>query len=190
MSTQKVTEQQLQQWEEQYGYFYELPVGDKVAYLRAPTMQDFKRGLKALAEDTEIAYGEEMLNALWIGGDEEIRKNDAYFTPARRVLKKLLEFDDPIVTPLASKKSEININGHKCVIRVITREDLKTAERSNPSNKTFVTQEKLFEAICIEKDEAYNDRNNAEIRMPLYKAIEEVQNTKKATLKKRSRKQS
>ena len=186
----KITEKQLQEWEDQYGDFYELPVGDKVCYLRVPTMLDFKRGLKALGEDTEIAFAEEMFKALWLGGDEEIRANDDYFHSARKVLKNLLEFDDAVVTDLPASKKQITIQGATCVVRAITRQDLQRAERANPGSKVFVTQEKLFSFVCIEKEEAFNDRNNAEIRFPLYKALEDMQNTKHATLKKRSRKQS
>lgn len=184
MKTTEVTPEQIAKWKEEHGGIYEFPVGDKVAYIRVPNMRDFKRGLKVLTEETEVEFAEEMLDALWLDGDKEIRYNDEYFTPASKKLKKLLDYDDAEVTSLKSKKSKITIAGHSCVIRVITRQDLSTAERANPGGKPFVTQEKLFEAVCIEKDKAFTDKNNAEIRFPLYKALEDLQKTKHAALKK------
>jgi len=180
----EVTEELLASWKKEFGGFYELPVGDKVAYLKIPTMTDLKRGLRALTEDGEIAYSEEMLRALWLGGDNEIKELDEYFTPARKALKKLLEFEDAVIKKLDNRQSEITIKGFKCKLRYITRQDLQRAERENPSGKVFVTQEKLFEIVCIEKDAAFDNRNNASIRFPLYQALEELQNSKFTTLKK------
>lgn len=180
----KVTAAQLKEWKEKYGGFYELPVDDKVCYLRNPTMLDFKIAMSALQEDGEIAFAEAMFNALWLGGDRAILTDDAYFNPARKVLQKLLDYKDALVTKGEDGKYTIEIEGKKCIVRTITREDLRRAERANPSNKTFVTQEKLFGYVCEEKDDAFIDRNIAEFRFPLYKALEELQNTKYATLKK------
>lgn len=180
----KVSEEQIKDWKEQYGSVFMLPVDDKVAYLRAPKMLDFKRAFSALTDDGDIAFSEEMLNALWLDGDKEILNDDEYFSPARKTLKKLLEFDDAIILPLKNNTSQINIGEYSCLVRVITREDIRTAERKNPNQKPFVTQEKLFNAICIKKDKVFDDKNNPEIRFPLYKAIEDLQNKKIARLKK------
>ena len=185
---QKVKQEQIDKWQEDHGDVYELPVGDKTGYIRQPKMTDYKRGFKAMMNGGDIAFGEEMLGALWLGGDKEIIEKDEYFMPARKQLKDLLDYDDPEIKPLENRKSKITIDGHSCTIRFITREDLRIAEGENPSGKTFVTQEKLFNRICLEKDEAFSNKNNADIRFPLYKAIETLQNQKYSSLKKLSRK--
>lgn len=178
------TTEQIDQWKEKHGGVYAFPVDDKQAYLREPNMFDFKRAFSAMQKDGDIAFGEEMLSALWIDGDEEIKKVDDYFLPARKKMIDFFNYDDAVTIPLEKRQTEITIGESKCVVRVITREDIRLAEKKNPSGKPFVTAEKLFEMICIEKDEVFNDKNNAEIRFPLYKVIEELQNQKVATLKK------
>lgn len=180
----KVTEVQLKEWKEKHGGFYELPVEDKVCFLRIPNMLDFRIGFDALSEEGEIAFAEVMFNTLWLGGDRTILTEDTYFNSARKVLKKTLDYKDALFTKGEDSKYTIEIEGKTCVVRTITREDLRRAERANPSNKTFVTQEKLFGIVCIEKDPVFEDKNNAEIRFPLYKVLEELQDTKYATLKK------
>ena len=180
----KITDEQIQEWKAKHGGVYELPVGDKMAYLREPNMIDFKRAFSALQNDGEVGYGEALLASLFIGGDEEIKKDDAYFNPARKKLFSFFNFDDAEIEPLPNREHRITIAGHSCKVRVIGREDIKMAERKNPSGKPFVTAEKLFELVCIEKDDAFNDKNNAEIRFPLYQAIEELQNQKVASIKK------
>ncbi|QYS86308.1 hypothetical protein JJC03_15490 [Flavobacterium oreochromis] len=178
-----MTPKQINELKEKHGDIYELPVEDKKAYLRTPKMTDYKRAFTALQNDGEIAFGEVLLNLLFVGGDEEIKTNDDYFFPARKELKEFFIYDDAQITK-EGYNSIITIGEAKCKIRVIGRDDIKIAEKKNPSNKAFVTQEKLFDMVCIEKDDAFNDTNDASIRMPLYQAIEKLQNKKVAILKK------
>lgn len=178
------TTEQIEQWKEKHGGVYNFPAEDKRAYLREPKMTDFKRAFSAMIKDGDVAFGEAMIATLWIDGDEEIKNDDEYFLPARKKMIDFFNYDDAVLTPLESKKTEITIGESKCVVRVITREDIRTAERKNPGNKPFVTAEKLFDLVCLDKDDAFTDRNNAEIRFPLYKAIEDLQNQKVVNLKK------
>jgi len=180
----QATAEQVQDWKEKYGGVYELPIEDKSAFLKEPKMQDFKRAFTAMQKGGDIAFGEDMLNALWIGGDEEIRKDDAYFLPARKELVDFFNYPDAIISKTKGTGSEILIEGSKCTVRVITREDIRLAEKKNPANKPFQTQEHLFDMIVVSKDEAFNDKNNPEIRFPLYQAIEKLQNQKIGRLKK------
>jgi Icc-related predicted phosphoesterase len=180
---QKIDDKQINEWKEKHGNVYELPVEDKVAYLREPKMKDFKRAFTAMQNNGDLAFGEEMINLLFIGGDEEIKTNDEYFLPARKEIKEFFDFEDPEIAK-EKNNSIITIGGFSCKVRMITRNDLKLAEKKNPSGKPFVTQEKLFEAVCLEKDDAFNDRDNASIRFPLYQAIEKLQNQKVAIIKK------
>lgn len=181
----KTLDQKIQEWKEKYGGVYEFPVDDKVCYLRIPTMADYKRVFNAMDDEGEVGFGEEMLRALWLEGDEDIRKDDDYFIPARKKLTKFLKYPDAEITELADRKFNIKIQDAVTCVRVITREDIKTAERKNPSSKPFVTQEKLYELIKVGEHSAeFDNKEDAEIRMPLYKAIEELQNRKVAQLKK------
>lgn len=179
-----ITTEQINDWKKEHGGVYQLPVDDKTAYLREPKMKDFKRAFTAMQTGGDLAFGEEMITLLFIGGDAAIKTDDAYFLPARKVMKEFFNFEEAVVSPGEKNNTIITIDGHSCEVRIITREDLKTAERNNPSGKPFVTQEKLFDAVCISKDSGYDDRDNASLRFPLYQAIEQLQNKRLATIKK------
>jgi hypothetical protein len=179
----KDLKEQIAQWKQEYGQIYELPVEDKTIYLREPNMVDFKRAFTAMQKNGEISFGEEMLNCLMIGGDQEVKTNDDYFLPAKKVLMDFFNYDDAEIETKGNK-SVITIGEAKCIVRVITRDDIKLAEKKNPAGKPFVTQEKLFEMVCLEKDKSFADKNNATVRFPLYQAIETLQNKKIAILKK------
>lgn len=182
----KTNNKELLELQEKHGDLFDLPVGDKVAILRAPNMADYKRAFTAMQKGGDVAFGETMLKLLFVAGDTEIQTNDDYFFPARKEIMDFFNYDDAVITDLGSGKSQIAIGDHNCTVRKITREDLKLAEKQNPSSKPFVTQEKLFDIICLEKDDAFKNKANAEMRFPLFQAIEQLQNTKVASLKKRS----
>lgn len=179
----KITQKEIDSWKEQYGGVYKFPVDDKVAYLREPKMKDYKRSFSVMQNDGDLAFGEEMIGILFIGGDLEIKNDDAYFLPARKKIIKLFNYDDPEVET-KNGQTKITISGFTCTVRKICREDIKISEKKNPNGKPFVTQEKLFERVCVNQDDAFNDKENASIRIPLYQAIEELQNQKVAYLEK------
>lgn len=181
-----VTDKQIAEWKEKHGGVFLLEVDDKVAYLKEPTMTDYKRAFTALQDESEIAFGEAMLGSLWIEGDAEIKSNDDYFLTARKELAKLLKYDDAETEDLANRETLIKIGEESVKVRVITREDLKMSEKRNPSQKPFVTQEVLFDLIKIKGSETagFEDKNKADIRFPLYGAIEKLQNKKTVQLKK------
>lgn len=180
----KVTQEQINEWKEKFGGVYELPVEDKTAFLREPKMKDFKRAFVAMQKNGDIAFGEEMLNTLWLGGDDIIKTQDEYFLPARKELVDFFNYADASTKTLNDGKTEITIDDKVCVVRQITRNDIRLAEKRNPASKPFVTQEYLFDMIAVQKDSEFDDKDNAELRFPLYQAIEKLQDKKIAQLKK------
>lgn len=178
----KPTKKQIEDWKKEHGGVYALPIEEKIAYLREPNMMDWKRVFSKLGNG-DTAMFELMLEALWLGGDEAIKTEDVYFAAAKKELQELFNYPDAEINKTEGG-NEIIIEGKHCTVRTVNRQDLKIAEKNNPSNKPFVTQERLFDRIVKDKDEAYNNRNNADIRFPLYQAIEKLQNQKVAFLKK------
>lgn len=179
----QASNKQLQEWKEKYGGGVILDGKDKGCYLRNPNMLDWKRAMTALQDDGENAMALSLLNSCWLQGDEEMRTNDTYFLPAKKKLTKLFEYPDAKVEK-DGENYRIEIEDKVCIVRTIDRDELDNAENKNPGNKPFVTDEKLFDAIKVEADEAFNDKNNANYRFPLYKAFEDLQNQKRVTLKK------
>ncbi len=178
-----INDKQIKAWKEQYGGVYLLEVDAKKAYLKAPTMLDWKRATSAMLKDGEIAFFENLLKACWLEGDSIIKTDDAYFLSAKNAIKELFEYEDAQY----EKKGDhyqITLNEHRCIVRPITKKDIELSERKNKSGKPFVEQEWLFKAIVIESDPVFEDQNNAEIRMPLYRVLEELKNTKIERIKK------
>lgn len=177
-------EQKIQEWKEKHGGVFELPVDDKTCYLRVPGMPDYQRAFTAMQDNGNSAFGEVMLEVLWLEGDKEIRTDNDYFSPAKKEVMKFLRYDDPIITDLPNRQKEIRIGDAVTVIRIITKEDVSMAERKNPSDKPFVTQNALYDLVKVSWDPVFDDKKNAAVRFPLFQAMEKIQNEKVAQLKK------
>mgnify|MGYP000101861274 CR=1 FL=1 len=147
---QKIDEKQIQEWKEKYGSVYELPVEDKVAYLREPKMKDFKRAFTAMQNNGDLAFGEEMINVLFIGGDEEIKSNDDYFLPARKEIKEFFNFEEAEITK-EKNNSIITIAGAVCKVRIITRDDLKIAERKTQAESLLLLKKNYLIEFVLRK---------------------------------------
>lgn len=183
MRKAKITQEQISSWKAKYPGVYRLEVGDKVAYLKEPDVTSWKRAMHALADDGSIGFSLALIEGNWLDGDDEIKTNDDYLLSAKDLLAKLFDYDDAVFIK-EGNSFVITVNGKIAKVRPITREVISRAEQKNPGSKPFVTQELMFDAIKLEVDEAFNDRNDAAFRLPLYKALEEMQKQKVASLKK------
>jgi hypothetical protein len=89
-----VTQKQIADWKKQHGdkngEIFELHVDGKVAYLKKPD-----RGVISMASElgggNQVKISELVLDACWLGGDEEIRTDDDLFMSVMPSLQKMVE---------------------------------------------------------------------------------------------------
>lgn len=85
-----VTEKQLEDWKKKYKDIFELTVEDKRCYLAKPNRQALSYAM-TLAGTNPIGMAEQLLEDCWLGGDEDIKYDDAYFFGAMAQLGKFIE---------------------------------------------------------------------------------------------------
>lgn len=85
MSTGKATPEQIEAWKQQVkekqgstGQVYEYNVGDKYAYLRSVDRDTYNRALAKVAASPG-KFNEIIIQDIWLGGDDEIRKVECYY---------------------------------------------------------------------------------------------------------------
>jgi hypothetical protein len=69
---------------------FTLRIDDAVGYLRKPNRKDVSMA-RSLGEGDYVGINELLLDAVWLEGDERIRKDDDYFLQAIPYLDKLIE---------------------------------------------------------------------------------------------------
>lgn len=85
-----VSQEQIQEWKAKYGDVFKITSGDKVCFLRAPKRKELSYASLA-GKDDPLAFNEVILKSCWLGGDEEIKTNDAYFMGASAVLGDIIQ---------------------------------------------------------------------------------------------------
>lgn len=93
----KFTKEQIKEWKAKHGELFEITVEDKSCILHRPTRKDLSY---ASAVKDPIKMSEVMLNALWVGGDEEIKEDDSLFLAAIQKMQDILEVKEAEIKKL------------------------------------------------------------------------------------------
>ncbi len=86
----EVTEAQIKEWKVKFGDIFEIEVEDKKAYLKKPDRKVVSM-VQSLGEGNVVKGAELLIDACWLGGDEEIRTQDDYFFAAMPLLDGMIE---------------------------------------------------------------------------------------------------
>lgn len=98
---EEITQQKIDEWKRQYGKVFMLQVGDKCAYLRMPDRNILGYATRVSTDEKNpLRFNEVLLQHCWLGGDEEIKKDDSYFFSASAQLDKLLVFKEATLKEL------------------------------------------------------------------------------------------
>lgn len=84
---------QIADWKKKHGDVFQVSVEGKTAYLKKPD----RRALGAAAvvgKSDPMKYNEVLLNNCWLGGDEEIKTDDALFLGVSATLSELIEIKE------------------------------------------------------------------------------------------------
>ena len=94
-----VTKEQIKQWKAKYKEVFVLRVDDKVAYLRTPDRATLSYA-STLATKDPMKFNEVILTNCWLGGDKEIKTDDALFLSASSKLGELIQIKEATLEKL------------------------------------------------------------------------------------------
>ncbi|KAA2245492.1 hypothetical protein F0L74_05915 [Chitinophaga agrisoli] len=77
--TGQVSEEQISAWKKQYGQVFGYDVDNKICYLRSVDRDTYALALAKVTSSNPSLFSKTILESIWLGGDEEIRKNDRYY---------------------------------------------------------------------------------------------------------------
>lgn len=91
--TGKVSQEQIDKWKKEVGHVWEVTVGDSVCYLKKASRATLRAALTFVEKD-KIKYMEIIVENCWLGGDENIKKEDDSFYGLMAVVPELVEAKD------------------------------------------------------------------------------------------------
>ena len=86
----EATQKQIDAWKAKHGDVFQITVEDKHAYLCKPDRKILAFAMTKVQTDP-LGFAEILVNNCWLGGDEEMKTNDAYFLAVTSQLDKLVE---------------------------------------------------------------------------------------------------
>jgi len=90
MKNKEITQEQIDAWKKQHGDIYAIKVDGKTAYLKKPDRKTLSFASVAGQKDP-MKFNEIILENCFIGGDEEIKKDDSLFLAASAKIVELIE---------------------------------------------------------------------------------------------------
>ena len=91
--TKKITQQRINEWKKKYGGIYEISVGDRKGYFRAPDRNILGYALSQNSKNP-IAYNEILAKNCWLDGDRALLEEDALFLSISGKLADLIEIKE------------------------------------------------------------------------------------------------
>lgn len=89
----QATPEEIQEWKDKHGDVYAIKAEGHICYLHRPTRKAISYASVAGKTDP-LKFNETLLRECWLGGSEEIRKNDDLFLAASGVLDKIIEIKE------------------------------------------------------------------------------------------------
>lgn len=86
----QATEEQVKEWKEAHGNVFAIKTEGHICYLKKPSRKNISYASVAGKTDP-LKFNEVLLRDCWLGGSEEIRKNDEMFMAASGVLDQLID---------------------------------------------------------------------------------------------------
>lgn len=86
--------EQIAAWKEIHGTVHKITVEDKVCYLKSPDRKTLEYAQNANQKGGGMKFNEALLNNCWLGGDPEIKTDDAYFLGVGGILAEIIDIKE------------------------------------------------------------------------------------------------
>ena len=95
----EITQEQIQEWKSKHGDIFRLKIEDKECYLKTPDRKTLSYASSTATKDP-LKFNEIILKNSWLGGDEEIKTDDALFLSASSKLGELIQIKEATLEKL------------------------------------------------------------------------------------------
>jgi hypothetical protein len=86
----QATPEQIAEWKAKHGEIYAYEVDGKVCYMRAVDRNTYSLAASKVTSAGPAKYNEVVIDNVWLGGCEDIRKEDGYWFGLIEFLEELL----------------------------------------------------------------------------------------------------
>jgi hypothetical protein len=177
----KVTKAQIEEWKKKHGTIFEIESDGKFGYIFDPVsdLRIMKSFISAQSEESMKAI-DVILNNCWLGGDEDLKKDDCKMSLLEQVneIIEIPEFE------IINHKDHylVKVDDLECKLKPAQRGDLKYAEDRNKMGKPFDTNIHLLERLTMTDLGPFKKDNRKYLALLL--AVKDAKQKKDAFIKK------
>ena len=168
MSKEKVNIEELKA---KYGELKIICIGNLTAYFRKPDIKIWRFALKAI-EKSQTEFKRVMAVNCFVGGDEEL-KQSPYIEDIAEEIDAFIDYPEAEVVKDGNAYL-VTVLDKSCRLRPVSIEITTQAERNNPEDLPFKTQQNMLEAMWLDGDEELKNASNLNYHMPVLRVLKNL----------------
>ena len=177
MSKETINVDELKQ---KFGTIKEITCGKLTAYFRKPDLKIWRFALKAI-EKSQTEFKKALAVNCFVAGDKELIASP-YIEDISDVIDEFVNYEDAEVDHVGNAYV-VKVMDKSARFKTITIEMQTQAERNNPDDIAFKTQQNLLEPMWLDGDQELRDSKNLDYYMPVLRALKDLREKHILTIK-------
>ena len=156
---------------DKFGTIKEITCGKLTAYFRKPDLKIWRFALKAI-EKSQTEFKKSLAVNCFVAGDKELIASP-YIEDVADSISEFVSYEDAEVEKDGNAYL-VKVQDKSARFRPITIEMQTQAERNNPDDIAFKTQQNLLDAMWLDGDEELRDQKNLDYHMPVLRVLKDL----------------
>lgn len=161
----------ISELKEKNGELKEITIDGKTAFFRKPDLRIWRFALKVI-DKSQTEFKKSMAINCFVAGDVRL-KESPYIEDIADIISEFVDYVDAEVEREGNSYKVI-VLGKTATFRPITIESQTMAERNNPDDIPFKTQQNLVEMLWLNGDEELRDAKQLDYHMPVLRVIKDL----------------
>lgn len=171
----------INELKEKYGELKEISCDGLTAYFRKPDMKIWRFALKAI-EKSQTEFKKSLAINCFVAGDKELLESP-YIEDIAEMINEFVDYPEPEVER-EGNAWRIKVLDKSARFKPLTIEIQTLAERNNPDDIPFKTQENLMDLMWIDGDEELRDPKQLDYHIPALSVMHKLREKHLLSIKK------
>jgi len=161
----------IDELKEKFGELKEITINGMTAFFRKPDMKIWRFALKVI-DKSQTEFKKVMAVNCFVAGDVRL-KESPYIEDVAEVINEFVDYTDAEVVK-DGNGYRITVMDKSAKLRPLTIEFQTNAERNNPDNIPFKSQQNLLDLLWIEGDTELKDSTKLDYHMPALRVVKDL----------------
>ena len=170
----------IEELKQKYGSIKVVESGSLVGYFRKPDLKIWKYAVRAI-EKSQADFKRALCTNCFIEGSRELLESP-YLEDLSDIINEFVEYSEAEVVKEGACFT-VKVLDKQARFKPMTIEMQSLAERQNPNDTPFLTQQNLLSMMWIDGDEDMRDQNKLDYYMPVLRVLKDLREKHVLTVK-------